>query len=86
LEYNHIGITEQLNKDLRNLEIDLYVDKKGGKYAHAKRLDLAKSNAVYDPNGIMNEPGFKILHILDIDFRTSCYTLEICLQELKKMV
>ena len=84
LQYTHIGITEQLNKGLRNLEIDVYADTKGGKYAHPKGLDIAKSKEAYDPKGLMNKPGFKVLHMPDIDFRTSCYTFEICLQELKK--
>ncbi len=84
LQYTHIGITEQLNKGLRNLEIDVYADTKGGKYAHPKGLDIAKSEEAYDPKGLMNKPGFKVLHMPDIDFRTSCYTFEICLQELKK--
>jgi hypothetical protein len=84
LEYTHIGITEQLNKGLRNLEIDVYADTKGGKYAHPKGLDIAKSEHAYDPKGLMNKPGFKVFHMPDIDFRTSCYTFEICLQELKK--
>lgn len=84
LQYTHIGITEQLNKGLRNLEIDVYADTKGGKYAHPKGLDLVKSQEAYDPQGLMNKPGFKVFHMPDIDFRTSCYTFEICLQELKK--
>lgn len=84
LQYTHIGITEQLNKGLHNLEIDVYADAKGGKYAHPKGLDIAKSEEVYDPKELMNKPGFKVFHMPDIDFRTSCYTFEICLQELKK--
>lgn len=84
LQYTHIEIKEQLNKGLRNLEIDIYADTKGGKYAHPKGLDIAKSEQDYDPKGLMNKPGFKVFHMPDIDFRTSCYTLEICLQELKK--
>ena len=84
LQYTHIDITEQLNKGLRNLEIDVYADSKGGKYAHPKGLDIAKSKEAYDPKGLMNKPGFKVFHMPDIDFRTSCYTFEICLQELKR--
>jgi Phosphoinositide phospholipase C, Ca2+-dependent len=84
LEYEHISITEQLNKGLRNLEIDLYADSKGGKYAHPKGLDIAKSDNAYDPDGVMQQPGFKVFHMTDIDFRTSCLTFKICLQELKK--
>ncbi|MCV9928571.1 phosphatidylinositol-specific phospholipase C1-like protein [Flavobacterium sp. LS1R49] len=84
LEYEHISITEQLNKGLRNLEIDVYADSKGGKYAHPKGLDIAKSTSPYDPDGVMQQPGFKVFHMMDIDFRTSCFTFVICLQELKK--
>lgn len=84
LQYTHISITDQLNKGLRNLEIDVQADPKGGKYAHPKGLDLAKSDQVYDPNGEMQKPGFKVFHMIDIDFRTSCYTLQSCLAELKK--
>jgi hypothetical protein len=84
LQYTHISITDQLNKGLRNLEIDVQADPQGGKFAHPKGLDLAKSEAAYDPNGEMNKPGFKVFHMIDIDFRTSCYTLQIALAELKK--
>jgi len=84
LQYTHIGITEQLNKGLRNLEIDVQGDSKGGKFAHPKGLDMAKPEEVYDPNGEMKKPGFKVFHMIDIDFRTSCYTLQNCLAELKK--
>jgi len=84
LQYTHISLTEQLNKGLRNLEIDVQPDSKGGKFAHPKGLDLAKSEAAYDPKGEMKKPGFKVFHMIDIDFRTSCYTLQIALAELKK--
>ncbi len=84
LQYTHISLTEQLNKGLRNLEIDVFADTKGGKYAHPKGLDIVKSEQVYDPKGEMQKPGFKVFHMPDIDFRTSCYTFQLCLAELKK--
>ncbi|OIV40260.1 phosphatidylinositol-specific phospholipase C1-like protein [Flavobacterium johnsoniae] len=84
LQYTHISITEQLNKGLRQLEIDIFADAKGGKYAHPKGLDIVKPQEAYDPDGLMKKPGFKVFHMPDIDFKTSCYTFEICLQELKK--
>jgi len=84
LQYTHISLTDQLNKGLRNLEIDVQGDSKGGKFAHPKGLDIAKSDEAYDPNGDMKKPGFKVFHMIDIDFRTSCYTLQSCLAELKK--
>jgi hypothetical protein len=83
LEYDHISITEQLNMGLRNLEIDIYADTKGGKYAHPKGLELAKADAAYDPDGVMNKPGFKVFHVTDIDFRSSALTFDDCLKQLK---
>lgn len=83
LQYEHISITDQLNLGLRNLEIDVYADTKGGQYAHPKGLDLVASNIPYDPDGKMNNPGFKVFHVLDIDFRSSTLTFEDCLQEIK---
>ena len=83
IEYSHIGLAEQLSMGLLNLEIDIYADAKGGKYAHPKGLTLAKNQQPYDTSGIMQEPGFKVLHIQDIDFRSNCLTFKQCLTELK---
>ena len=84
LQYTHISLTEQLNMGLRNLEIDVFADTKGGKYQHPKGLDISPSEKLYDPKGEMLKPGFKVFHMPDIDFRTSCYTFQSCLAELKK--
>ncbi|MDR6968321.1 hypothetical protein J2X31_002338 [Flavobacterium arsenatis] len=83
LQYEHISITDQLNLGLRNLEIDVYADTKGGQYAHPKGLDLVQSNIPYDPEGKMKQPGFKVFHVLDIDFRSSTLTFQDCLKEIK---
>lgn len=85
LEYHHIGLSEQLNLGLRALEIDVYADEKGGKYAHPRGLDMAgkQANRPYDSEGVMNEPGFKVFHVQEIDFRSNCLTFKKCLQELK---
>lgn len=85
LEYHHIGLSEQLNLGLRALEIDIYADEKGGKYANPKGLAMAgkQANRPYDVEGVMNEPGFKVLHVQEIDFRSNCLTFKNCLQELK---
>src|SRR5216684_7370591 len=80
IDYEHIALTEQLDMGLLNLEIDCFVDEKGGRYAHPKGLEWAKGQPPYDPEGVMNEPGFKILHIPDLDFRSDALTLKKCLQ------
>ncbi|ADB38701.1 phosphatidylinositol-specific phospholipase C1-like protein [Spirosoma linguale] len=84
IEYSHISLTDQLNLGLQNLEIDVYADAKGGKYAHPMGLKLAKNQQPYDEAGVMNEPGFKVFHIQDIDFRSNSPTFKGCLAELKR--
>lgn len=84
IQYEHIPIPEQLDLGLRNLEIDVYADSKGGKYAHPKILDLVKTMQAFDPEAKMKKPGYKMIHITDIDYQTWYYTLEDCLKDLKK--
>ena len=84
IQYEHIPILQQLDLGLRNLEIDVYADSKGGKYAHPKILDLVKTTEPFDPEGKMKKPGYKMIHITDIDYQTWYFTLEDCLKDLKK--
>lgn len=84
IAYSHISLTEQLELGLRGLEIDVYADGKGGKYAHPKGLDWAPGQQPYDIAGLMKEPGFKVFHIQDIDFRSNCPTFKGGLAELKR--
>ncbi|MEO7214669.1 phosphatidylinositol-specific phospholipase C1-like protein [Mucilaginibacter sp.] len=84
IDYSHISLTDQLNLGLLDLEIDVYADTAGGKYAHPKGLDWAPGQPAYDTEGLMKQPGFKVFHIQDIDFRSNCPTFKGCLQELKK--
>lgn len=83
IDYEHVSLTEQLEMGLLNLEIDVYADPKGGKYAHPKGLQWVPNQPPFDTAGVMNEPGFKVLHIPDLDFRSDCLTLRRCLHELK---
>ncbi|WP_158849756.1 phosphatidylinositol-specific phospholipase C1-like protein [Algibacter sp. L1A34] len=83
IQYDHITIPEQLDLGLRNLEIDVYVDTEGGKFANPKGLQLAEPQEGFDMNKDMIKPGFKVLHIPDIDFRTHYNTLEACLLAIK---
>ncbi|MBD3184396.1 hypothetical protein GF312_19090 [Candidatus Poribacteria bacterium] len=88
LDYSHISLTEQLNLGLRKLEIDIYYDPEGVRYAKPYGITKLKEMGLptgpeYDPEGLMLKPGFKVLHIQDIDFRSNCLTLKICLEELK---
>jgi len=83
LAYSHIPILDQLEMGLGNLEIDVYRDEKGGRYAHPKGLDMVPNQAPYDPDGEMLKPGYKVLHVPDFDFRTDSYTFESLLKKLR---
>ncbi len=89
IEYHHLPLEQQLNLGLRALEIDVVNDPKGGLYAHPKGLELERENhlapgAPYDPDGLMQKPGFKVMHIPDIDFRANVYTFQQELAILKR--
>ena len=86
LDYTHIPITQQLDLGLRSLEIDVLYDPDGGRFSKPKGLDMLKAQGMEakpysaDP---MKDPGFKVLHIPDIDFRTHCSTFKVCLSDIR---
>jgi hypothetical protein len=84
IDYEHISLSDQLNLGLLNLEIDVYADTAGGKYAHPKGLDWVPGQPAYDTEGVMKKPGFKVFHMVDIDYRSNCPTFKLCLQELRR--
>jgi hypothetical protein len=84
IDYEHSTLTEQLNLGLLDLEIDVYADTLGGRYAHPKGLDWVPGQPAFDTKGEMKQAGFKVFHIQDIDFRSNCATFKQCLQELRK--
>lgn len=88
LEYSHLPIERQLDMGLRALEIDVVYDPHGGLYAHPIGLKIEQENHLsgppYDPDGLMNKPGFKVIHVPDIDFRSNVYTFQQELAILKK--
>ena len=81
LEYGHVSLSEQLDLGLRKLELDVFYDPRGGLYADPSGLEPAE-RSTWDEEGLMAEPGFKVLHVQDIDFRSSCPTLKRCLEKI----
>lgn len=84
LQYEHIPLLKQLDMGLRNIELDAYSDSLGGKYANPKGMELVPGQPAYDPEGKLKQPGFKMIHVADIDYRTQYYMLGDCLRDLKK--
>jgi hypothetical protein len=84
LDYEHMGFAGQLDLGLRNLEIDIYADARGGRYSHPKGLQWVKNQMPYDSQHEMDQPGFKILHVPDLDFRSNAFTLKEALRQLRQ--
>lgn len=86
LDYTHIPITNQLDLGLRGLEIDVVYDPDGGWFSHPKGLEMLKAQGLetqpYNQEA-MKDPGFKVLHLPDIDFRSHCPTFKGCLSDIR---
>lgn len=80
LDYSHLGLSVQLNRGIRKVELDVFVDPKGGLYESPQGLQ-APAAKPYDTRSLAL-PGFKVMHIQDIDFRSHCPLMRGCLQQL----
>lgn len=88
LNYRFPPLADQLKLGVRGLEIDLNADPAGGAYADPAAYRLLRQQGVtgllpFDP-APMAAPGLKVLHMPDIDFRSSCPSFRLCLQQVKQ--
>lgn len=88
-DYSHRPIPEQLERlGVRQIELDLYWDPEGGLYAQPLALRLAAQSQTslppFDPAQELKQPGIKILHSPDVDFRSTVATFKQALTEIKK--
>ena len=88
LAYRHPPLDEQLSTGVRQIELDLFADARGGRYAHPAGPRLVAQAGLphdppYDPMGVMQRPGFKIMHVPDVDYRSTCLTLVACLEAVR---
>ncbi|NQE64015.1 Ca2+-dependent phosphoinositide-specific phospholipase C [Caulobacter sp. RHG1] len=87
LEYIHPPIEAQLRGGLRSLEFDLNVDHEGGRFLNPLPYRLLREQGERDLAPIysdaMAEPGLKVMHAVDVDFRSHCPTFRICLRQVK---
>lgn len=82
LAYTHQPLTDQLESGIRSFELDAYADPDGGLYATPLAPSFLGITDTPLPTG-MDEPGFKVLHIADVDFMSTCATLVVCLTEIR---
>lgn len=87
LDYAHAPLHEQLELGMRQLELDVYYDPQGGRYAHPPgALRRGYGEAGPWPAGVaaqMAQPGFKVMHLADIDFRSQCMVFVECLRQIR---
>lgn len=81
MQYGHVPLGEQFaDQGIRQIELDIFRDDEGGKYANPL-LRAVAGHGAYDP--AMSEPGTKVLHIQDVDYRSTCLTLVDCLEAIE---
>ncbi len=85
LQYEHPALGVQFGSQaIRQIELDLHADPSGGYYAApAIRPVVGEGPLPADELAIMDQPGTKVLHAADVDYRSNCLTLVICLQQVK---
>ena len=84
LDYAHAPLADQLEGGVRQLEIDVYADSKGGRYSHPAIVGKVAEAGLpadpeFDPQHEMDKPGFKVMHVMDVDQRSSCHSFIACL-------
>lgn len=90
LDYTNRPLPEQFGKlGIRQIELDIYADPKGGLFANPALREMVKKNAKDagpDPNagGVLDKPGFKVLHVLDVDYLSTVPTFIAGLKQVRE--
>lgn len=83
VDYAHRSLAEQLDAGARQLEIDVHYDPQGGRYANPLTALGRGANLSPKMAQTLAAPGFKVIHMSDVDFRSSCLTLVECLGQVR---
>jgi len=88
LEYRHRPLDRQFDSGIRQIELDIFADSQGGRYAHPAGPDAVAAAGLpkdpdFDPQRVMSKPGFKVMHMQDYDYRSTCQPLVACLQVIR---
>jgi hypothetical protein len=99
LDYSHQPLDKQFDGGVRQIELDIFADSKGGRYAHPAGPALEQAAGIpVDPIGqsfsgqnfsgqnfsgassdVMMKPGFKVMHVQDLDQHSNCQPFTRCL-------
>lgn len=88
LDYHHAPLGVQLSGGVRQVEIDVFADPEGGRFAHPAIVQSVTAAGLpadpdFDPTHEMDKPGFKVMHIQGLDERSNCHTFVKCLQDIR---
>jgi hypothetical protein len=81
LDFGHPSLATQLDGGVRSLSFDVAHDPKGGHYRHPAAASMAMELLPEDYVTAMRKPGFKVIHVLDVDYNASCLALSDCLKQ-----
>jgi hypothetical protein len=80
-EYTHRTLAEEFDVGVRQVELDVFVDDpEGGRYADPRLVPVL---GIDPPDPRLAEPGLKVLHVQEVDFRTTCPTFVDCLTQVR---
>lgn len=79
LDDDHRSLVEQLDAGARQIELDVYYDPQGGRFSDPAGLRAAGIELDPARRAALADPGFKVMHIPDVDVLSSCPTLRGCL-------
>lgn len=84
IDYEHLPFSEQFNDyGIRGIELDVNYDPEGGHYKRRRVNLFLPGQRQRLKGGELKIPGFKILHISDVDFETNYLSLKSALKELR---
>ncbi len=82
VDYRHEPLDVQLEMGVRHIELDVNADPEGGRFAsHPLLASIGEDIATGIPE--LDEPGFKIFHIPQLDTISSCWKFTDCLETIK---
>jgi len=82
LDFEEPPLADQLKAGAHSLEFDIAYDPKGGQYK--KPAGASMASELLDPDYVaaMSRPGFKVIHVMDVDYRSRCTALSDCLTDI----
>lgn len=89
LDYTHRPLPEQFSElGIRQIELDIFADPEGGRFAEPSARKVLKGlgkdpGPDPDQGGKLRRPGLKVLHVQDIDYRTTASTFVEALTQVR---